>query len=48
MTVIENNCVLGSNSTVIAPRRIKSEAIIAAGSTITKDVKRKEKIIQKN
>lgn len=47
MTTIENNCVIGSNSTIIAPRRIKSEAIIAAGSIITKDVKKNEKIIQK-
>ena len=37
-TNIGNNVFIGSNSALIAPLTIKDNAIIAAGSTITKDV----------
>ena len=37
-TNIGNNVFIGSNSALIAPLNIKDNAIIAAGSTITKDV----------
>ncbi|MFL1780449.1 bifunctional UDP-N-acetylglucosamine diphosphorylase/glucosamine-1-phosphate N-acetyltransferase GlmU [Candidatus Hepatincolaceae symbiont of Richtersius coronifer] len=37
-TIIEDNCFIGSNSSLVAPVKISSGAIIGAGSTITKDV----------
>ncbi len=37
-TVIEDNVFVGSNTEIIAPVRIKRNAIIGAGSTITKNV----------
>ena len=37
-TYIGNNVFIGSNSALIAPLTIKDNAIIGAGSTITKDV----------
>ena len=37
-TVIEDNVFIGSNSSLVAPLRIKKNAVIGAGSVITKDV----------
>jgi acetyltransferase-like isoleucine patch superfamily enzyme len=37
-TIIESNSFIGSNSTIIAPRTIGSNAYIGAGSVVTKDV----------
>ena len=37
-TMIKKNCFIGSNSTLIAPLTIDEDSLIAAGSTITKDV----------
>ena len=38
-TIIGNNVFIGSNSNLIAPVEIKDNCFIAAGSTITKDLK---------
>ena len=46
-TKISNNCVIGSNSTLIAPCKVNSGSIIGAGSLINFDVKKNQKIIQK-
>ena len=37
-TVIEDNVFIGSNSSLVAPLRIKKNAVIGAGSVITKNV----------
>ena len=37
-TIIEDNVFIGSNSSLIAPLKIKKNAIIGAGSVITKNV----------
>ena len=37
-TIIQDNCFIGSNSTLIAPLIIAKEAFVAAGSTITTDI----------
>ncbi len=37
-TIIEDNCFIGSNSSLVAPVHIGQSAYIAAGSTITKPV----------
>ena len=37
-TIIEDNVFIGSNSSLIAPLRVKKNAVIGAGSVITKDV----------
>ena len=39
-TVIEENVFIGSNSSLVAPLRISKNAIIGAGSVITKNVKK--------
>ncbi len=46
-TIIKNNCFIGSNSNLIAPVIIEDNAIIGAGSTITKNVLKNKKIICK-
>ena len=46
-TSIKNNCLIGSNSTIIAPCNIESNVTIAAGSKIFFDIKKNKKIIQK-
>ena len=46
-TKIKNNCLIGSNSTLIAPCLINSGSIIGAGSIINFDVKKNQKIVQK-
>ena len=37
-TIIGKNCFIGSNATLVAPVTVGDEALIAAGSTVTKDV----------
>ena len=37
-TIIEDNVFVGSNSSLVAPLRIKKNAVIGAGSVITKNV----------
>ena len=37
-TIVEDNVFIGSNSSLIAPLRVKKNAVIGAGSVITKDV----------
>ncbi|MDC3067715.1 bifunctional UDP-N-acetylglucosamine diphosphorylase/glucosamine-1-phosphate N-acetyltransferase GlmU, partial [Paracoccaceae bacterium] len=37
-TIVGDNVFIGSNSSIIAPLEIGDEAVIAAGSTLTKDV----------
>ena len=37
-TVIEDNVFIGSNSSLVAPLRIRKNAVIGAGSVITRDV----------
>ncbi|MDA8227440.1 MAG: bifunctional UDP-N-acetylglucosamine diphosphorylase/glucosamine-1-phosphate N-acetyltransferase GlmU [Desulfitobacterium hafniense] len=37
-TVIEDNAFIGSNTNLVAPVKIGSQAVVGAGSTITKDV----------
>ena len=37
-TIIEDNVFIGSNSSLVAPLRIKKNAVIGAGSVITKNV----------
>ena len=36
-TIIEDNCFVGCNSTLVAPIKINKNSFIAAGSTITED-----------
>ncbi len=38
-TIISDNVFIGSNSSLVAPIKIKKNAIVGAGSVITKDVK---------
>ena len=38
-TVISDNVFVGSNSSLVAPVKIKKNSLIGAGSVITKDVK---------
>ena len=40
-TIIEDNVFIGSNSSLVAPLKIKKNAIIGAGSVITKNVRKK-------
>lgn len=47
-TVIEKNCFIGSNSTLIAPIKIESGSLIAAGSTLTDDVPKDTLAIARN
>lgn len=37
-TIIQNNCFIGSNNTIVPPVTIESNSYTAAGSTITQDV----------
>lgn len=37
-TIIEDECFIGSNSTLIAPIKIEKGSLVAAGSTLTDDV----------
>ena len=38
-TIISDNVFIGSNTSLVAPIKIKKNAIVGAGSVITKDVK---------
>ncbi len=38
-TIISDNVFIGSNSSLVAPLKIKKKSIVGAGSVITKDVK---------
>ena len=38
-TIISDNVFIGSNSSLVAPVKIKKKSIVGAGSVITKDVK---------
>ena len=38
-TVISDNVFIGSNSSLVAPIKIKKKSVIGAGSVITRDVK---------
>ena len=40
-TIIEDNVFIGSNSSLVAPLKIRRNAVIGAGSVITKNVKAK-------
>ena len=42
ITEIGDNAFVGSNSTLVAPLKISDEAFVSAGSTVTKDVAKKE------
>ena len=42
ITEIGDNTFVGSNSTLVAPLKISDEAFVSAGSTVTKDVAKKE------
>lgn len=44
-TSIGNNVFVGSGSILIAPVTVEDDAFIAAGSTVTKDVKKDELVI---
>lgn len=44
-TIIHDNCFIGSNVNLIAPIEIGEYAVLAAGSTITKDVESKDMAI---
>ncbi|QKX01576.1 NTP transferase domain-containing protein [Wolbachia endosymbiont of Cruorifilaria tuberocauda] len=46
-TNIGSNCLIGANSSLIAPLSVHDESIIAAGSIIVKDVPRKRLVITK-
>ena len=37
-SIVEDNVFIGSNSTIISPVVIKSDAIIGAGSVVKKDI----------
>lgn len=47
-SIIENNCFIGSNVTIISPVKISSNSVIAAGSTIVSDVKANSLAIARN
>ena len=38
-TIISDNVFIGSNSSLVAPVKIKKKSVVGAGSVITKDVK---------
>ncbi len=46
-TTIEENCFIGSNSSLVAPIKIQQGSIIGAGSTVIKDVPRDSIVINK-
>ncbi|BAC24156.1 glmU [Wigglesworthia glossinidia endosymbiont of Glossina brevipalpis] len=46
-TIIKNNVFIGANSELIAPVIINSGAVVGAGTTVTKNINRKDKIISR-
>lgn len=47
-TIIEDNVFVGSNTNFVAPVKVGAEAVIGAGSTITKDVPEKALAVERS
>ena len=47
-TIIKDNVFIGSNSSLIAPVKIKKKSVVGAGSVITKDVKENSLVIERS
>ena len=53
-TIIGENCFIGSNSSLVAPLRIKKGSVIGAGTVVNQDIPietivyRKSELIKKN
>ena len=47
-TIISDNVFIGSNSSLVAPVKIKKKSIVAAGSVITRDVKENSLAIERS
>ncbi len=47
-TIISDNVFVGSNTSLVAPVRIKKKSIIGAGSVITRDVKAKSLALERS
>ena len=47
-TKIKNNVFIGSNSSLVAPVKIKKKSVIGAGSVITRDVKENSLAIERS
>ena len=47
-TIISDNVFIGSNSSLVAPVKIKKKSVVGAGSIITKDVKENSLVIERS
>ena len=47
-TIISDNVFVGSNTSLVAPVRIKKKSIVGAGSVITRDVKEKSLALERS
>ena len=47
-TIISDNVFIGSNSSLIAPVKIKKKSVVGAGSVITKDVKENSLAVERS
>ena len=47
-TIISDNVFIGSNSSLVAPIKISKNAVVGAGSVITKDVKENSLAIERS
>ena len=47
-TIISDNVFIGSNSSLVAPVKIKKKSVVGAGSVITKDVKESSLAIERS
>ena len=47
-TIISDNVFIGSNSSLVAPVKIKKKSVVGAGSVITKDVKENSLVIERS
>ena len=47
-TVISDNFFIGSNSSLVAPVKIKKKSVVGAGSVITRDVKENSLSIERS
>jgi len=47
-TIISDNVFIGSNSSLVAPVKIKKKSVVGAGSVITKDVKENSLAIERS
>ena len=47
-TIISDNVFIGSNSSLVAPVKIKKKSIVGAGSVITKDVKENSLVLERS